>query len=221
MMTEEQKYERFEAYINGKMTNKEIAAIESELAVNQDMRTEMALHRKSHKAIAYLNQRDLKRRIVAIDDETKSSSSQAPIRKLVIRVAVAASIALLAVFIIVFSNDRFTSEPSLAELSEAYFAPTHSETFRGANTDEKHSYEKQLISADSLYKLRNYDAAIQEYKRLSLIDNTLNDRAEWNLVMSYLLSDTHQSKFIEALNQIVEDPTHMFQEKAVSLQSDY
>jgi tetratricopeptide (TPR) repeat protein len=220
MMTEEQRMDRFESYLKGAMSKSERESFDSELEVDQSLREELAAHKNADSAIAYLNRKELKRQLESIDEEDPFVRTQTRIRKILIRVAVAASIVLLAGFGIVFTTGYFSQETSLADLSEEYFAPTQAESFRGSDDGVKRSYEAQMIQADLLYQKGEYEKAIAEYKRLSLIDNTLNDLAEWNLVMSYLLSESHQTDCEEILNRIASDTTHMYYERALKLQKE-
>ena len=220
MMTEEQRIERLEAYLGGTMSKDERVIFDSELALDQSLREELEKHKKAHQAITYMNRKELKQKLETIDAESVFPAKQARIRKLVLRVAAAASIVLLVGFGIVFTTGYFEQESSLADLSEEYFVPTIPESFRGENDQNTSSFEEQLVQADLLYQNGDYAGAIVEYKRLSLIDHTLNDLADWNLLMSYLLSESHQSEFKNLLNRIVADQRHMYQERARRLQKE-
>jgi len=220
MMTEEQKFERIETYLKGNMSRDDKQSFESELTSDDELQKEMAAHKSANGAISYMNRRALKSKLVAIDAENPAQRKESKIRKLMIQLAFAASIVLLAGFYFVFGGDYFNQQSSLAELSEEYFVPTHLENFKGSDAQIKRSFEEQLISADLLYQNGNYEEAIAEYKRLSLMDHTLSDLAEWNLVMSYLLSESHQSEFESTLSQIEEDKTHPFYERAVRLDEE-
>ncbi|RLD19472.1 MAG: hypothetical protein DRI69_08360 [Bacteroidetes bacterium] len=217
MMTEEQRIERIESYLSGEMSQEDKVSFESELTQDQDLREEVALHRKADRAIAYLNEKQLKQRLQTITAGQKASASGGRMRKLVIRLSIAASIVLLATWSVLITTDYFDQNASLADLSEEFFVPTQPEVFRGEDAQDKSSYTGQLIEADLMYQSGDFEGAIAEYKRLSLNSNTLNDRAEWNLAMSYLLSESHQGEFDALLDQITGDTTHMYHERALSL----
>jgi hypothetical protein len=220
MMTEEKKFERIETYLKGNMSRDEKQSFENELTSDDNLQKELVAHRKANSAIAYMNRRELKHKLESIDAENPPRRGEARIRKLVIQLAVAASVVLLAGFYFMFGDDYFAQQSSLAVLSEEYFVPTQQEIFKGNDAQNKHSYEEQLIGADQLYQNGQYEEAIIEYKRLSLVGHTLNDLAEWNLAMSYLLSESHQSDFDALLGQIIADSTHPYNERAIRLRKE-
>ncbi len=220
MTTEEQRTERIEAYLKGTMSNEEHVSFDSELAMDQILREEVAMHRKAHRTIDYLNRKELKQKLKSIDAETTSARNGSRMRKLIIRLAVAASIVLVMSLGFMFTTGYFNQSTSLADLSEEFFVPTQPESFRGDNGQMTRSYAEQLVDADLLYQKGDYDSAITEYKRLSLIANTMSDRAEWNLIMSYLMNESHQVQCNNLLEKIVADPTHMYHERALRLQEE-
>jgi len=220
MTVEERNMERFEAYLTGKLSSEERMIFESEMSENKDLREELAIQKKAHLAIAYLNRKALKQKLVLMDAETTAISKQRQIRKFIVRLAVAASIVLLAGFGFIFITDYFGGESSLAELSEEYFIPTTPESFRGDKVKDTPGYEEQLVVADNFFQKGDYASAIREYKRLSQIDNTRSELAQWNLVMSYLMSESHPDECEKLLNQIIADKTHTYHERAIRLRRE-
>ena len=212
--------ERFQAYLNGTMSDEEHVSFDSELELDPNLREEFAMFKKAHRAIVYLNKKELKQKLKTIDAENSSATSGGRTRKLIVRLAVAASLILIAGFSFFFTTGYFDQDRSLADLSEEYFVPTQPESFRGDNAQGKPNYEEQLVQADLLYQGGDYDGAIAEYKKLSLISNTMSDRAEWNLAMSYLLSESHRAECDALLDRIISDTTHMYRERAVRLQEE-
>jgi hypothetical protein len=220
MINEEQRFEQIEAYLKGSMSSSHRQSFENELVGDVGLQTEIAAHRKADLAISYLNQRELKKKLKAIDSETPLKNEQASFRRLVIRACVAASVIIVAGFLFVLTTDYFDNESSLADLSTEYFVPVQQEIFKGNNASDKLTYSEQLQAADKLYLNGDYEMAIVEYKRLSQIDNTQSDLAEWNLAMSYLLSESHQSEFDLLLGQIISDNAHLYNERALNLKKE-
>ena len=218
-MNEEMRTERIENYIMGRLSDADRKAFEEDLQNDPALLAEVQKHQAAHKVIKYASQKQLKQRLQEIDADTNSPKT-ATRRKLYTRIAVAAAIiAAVALGITQLTlvqdqhRDRLASLEEIREIAPDYFSPTNMDVQRGgAPTTE--GFQAQLAEADKKYQDGDYQAAIQQYEKLSQEAHALNDRAEWNLLISRLSAGQLDK---DLLRQILDDPRHMYNEKATKL----
>ncbi|HQU59800.1 MAG TPA: hypothetical protein PLU64_11415 [Saprospiraceae bacterium] len=97
-MSTEQLYEKIEAYLDRAMGREELAAFEKELATDQELQRELALHRRLHQELGKAGKARLRKQLqeVAAEFPTEDPPKGGTLGKWLLGMALAALIGVLA-----------------------------------------------------------------------------------------------------------------------------
>lgn len=215
-MTEEQRIERIESYIDKSMPADERLSFEKELETDTDLRNEVEQHAVATEVIRYASQKELKQRLQKIDAESSGTGSR---RRLLRQLAIAASfLVLVAVGAYFMTADSGSNHGQMSmtpvELASDYFSPATVSQLRGQQPGSG-SFSSRLAYADQLFLEGKYSEAAKAYEELAKEDNPQQQKAEWNMILSRMAND--DSRYLDDLKKISSDVTHSFNQKAIDL----
>lgn len=214
-MTEEQRTERIEKYLNNNLHPEELAVFEKELADSLQLQSEVAEHKKANAILRYANQKQLKERLRQIDRE----SAQTPRRRFLRTIAIAASVLVLiafGVYMTTWSDTGADKQLSMSaeELAIEFFSPATTTQMRGTKPDPM-TYSSRLAQADLLFKAGDFSESAKTYELLSKESHPQSEKAEWNMALARMAVD--DSRYLDDLERIGQNPAHMFHGKAKDL----
>lgn len=217
-MTEEKRIERIESYLDENLPQEEMRAFEQEMAENPDLRRDVDAHRKAHTVIRYADQKALKERLREIDRETMAKPAK---RRFLRYIAVAASVLVLISFgtFLYLRSDMGADDHlsmSYEELAAEYFSPATTNQMRGSESNPM-AFSNRLTEADKHFVAGDFSEAAKAYKLLSAQSHPQREKAEWNLALAHMAGE--DSSFMKELQEIADNPTHMFHEQAIELLS--
>lgn len=236
-------FDRIEAYLLGQMPSTEVAAFEQEIGQDDTLAREVDRQRLEHRAMELLLREELRNNLqlwkaeedkagVASESSTgaKTVSLHAS-RRLIFRIAAAASIALLIGF---FARQFFSGSTNYETLAMAQFDDT-AVTIRGANDTDpftpayqaiaQKDYPAALIQLERVpkdyapatvlnlrgecyFRLRQYSQAVATYQQLlqsKPADGDLREKAEWRLLLSYLAQGGPQAEVERLLDKVIAE----------------
>ena len=202
------------------MSESQRQAFEQRIAEDKQLAADVAAHTRAHKVLDAANQHVLKSRLAAIDAEL-DGNKKGNIRRLMPRLAIAASfllIAAVAVTLLVRQPAGTTGDAvASADLATKYFAPTQVDQLRNKDNYSE-TYQATLSACDRYFEAGYYDEAVKGYSYHAGIDHMLNERAEWNLMISYMALE--DGSYVPILEQIADDEGHMYHDQALKLQKE-
>jgi hypothetical protein len=209
-MDREFLHDKIEAYLTRQMSVAERDLFEKEIATDNTMQAEVARHRKAAAALQYGLHKEMKRHLAGIEQGLQRRTRRI---RTVSRLAVAAS-----VFLIMAAGTYFYAQHNYRDTSIAQdmFAATQTEVFRGG--EQAVPVDQRFAEAESLFRSGHYDQARLNYLEIQKEDTLLKSKAEWNLLLCYLATDPESSQFRIMFDHILQDSTHDYHNRAVSLQ---
>lgn len=252
---ESQIFDKIEAYLSGEMTETEATTFDKEVATNKELAAAVDRHLLAHDAIEVMIEDNLRAEMKdwsAAENKNKEAKihqlgqkkeSGGKVRRLVYRLAAAASVALVVGFFgLQFSNTNYsntalsagaynfdlsatrstnTAQNPLATGLKAYEAANYTaaiQFFQNIPTANPQYSEAQYYLGHSLYQNKDYDQAINTFEKvIRSNDVRYKEAAEWYQVVNYVAAKKEGNDFTRLLNQLVTDEGHPYHKNAVEL----
>lgn len=211
-MQQQQMIDRIEAYLTGSLSAAERAAFESDLKTDTALKGLFDQHAKAHAVINHAYNRQLKQRLIEIEGETGTPTAR--VRPMFRRVAVAASIVLLAgVGAWLWSGSAYSNDA----MAEQLFFRDSYDVMRSSDQTKTLSIDSLLNVAQRAFEAGDYGTAQTIYEPLLTQDTEYLDQIEWNLAMCLLMQDDRPAAD-KLLDKIASQPDHGFHSNAKKLQ---
>ncbi|MDX1478056.1 MAG: hypothetical protein R3301_10165 [Saprospiraceae bacterium] len=207
---DEHTTEKIEAYLTGTLSHADRAAFEKDLSGDADLARAFTEHTKAHAVINHGVRQRWKARLQEIDAELDAPAHTRRVVPLWRKWAVAASILLVAGAGLWFWADYAYADRTIAT---SMLAVTEADAFRG----EGATLEQRHVAAETLFMQGEITAARDAFLTLAAEDNALSPRADWNLLMTYLVLGD-QPSFDALLRSLIADTRHVYHQRAVRLQ---
>lgn len=212
-MDERNTIDHIEDYLTGKLNADQRAALEMEISSDADLSMVFDRHAKAHEVINHGFNKELKERLVLIDRESASSQKIARIRPLIRKLAIAATLVVAVGIAAQFWAGQAYTDLAIAQ---ALLVQTELPEFR-SEVVVVTTADVELNAADALFVSGNYDGAEKAYESLVAINNGLSPRAEWNLLLCYLVQND-QTQFELLLQKIRNTPDHEYSDSLMRLE---
>ena len=85
---------------------------------------------------------------------------------------------------------------------------------RGTETDPL-TFSSRLAQADKLFTARDFAESAKAYESLAQESHPQSEKAEWNMALARMAVD--DSRYIDDLERMGQNPAHMFHDKAIAL----
>ncbi len=114
----------------------------------------------------------------------------------------------------------------LRDIHQLYAAGEWESVIEGVRQYQPLSTEEEMtldfLLADSKYRIGNIDVALGQYNNIleTADDRWHIDRAEWKKVLIQLESEPFNKVYLDELEKIAEDPTHLYRKAAQELISE-
>lgn len=235
----EERTARIDAYLSDSMTSEERFAFEEEMKVNEELRNDVALQRKTFALLEAAAFIDTKNKVMAINQQKSSSGS---IGGTLLKVAAVLLVLLIPTYFIL--NNQYNDAHLFAEYSEPYpdrittMGTSENEALNKAmNAYNKQDYATaaQLFKAIRLKGTNNENVLLYETVSLTYSDQAkeaivlLSDSKknepknrialDWQLILA-LLADNQGERANERLTEFLQHNNGYQQEKAEALQKD-
>ena len=231
-------FDRIEAYLLGQMPPEEATRFEQEMAADQSLAAEVGQQQLEHRAMELLLREELQSQMQQWKEEKEqeeagvgTGAKVVPMntsRRLIFRLAAAASVALLIGF---FSRQFFFSPTDYESLAMENFGSS-SVNMRGDKQNilspayqamNDKDYQKALMQLDLLpggyqpltvlnlrgechFYLHQYQQSAASYQQIlqsASADGDLREKAEWRLLMSYVAAKDRQAEVDSLLNKVM------------------
>ncbi len=250
-----QIFDKIEAYLSGEMTETEATAFDKEVATNKELAAAVDRHLLAHDAIEVMIEDNLraemkewsaaanKNKEATIHQIGQKKESGRKIRRLVYRLAAAASVALVVGFFgLQFSTTNYsntalsqgaynfdlsatrstnTDQSSLTTGLTAYENADYAaaiQFFRNIPTTNPQYNEAQYYLGHSLYQNKAYEEATNAFQKVvSTNDIRYKEAAEWYQVVNYVAAKKQGNELTALLNQLVNDEGHPYHKNAKAL----
>jgi len=240
-------FDRIEAYLIGQMPSAEAAAFEQEISQDADIALEVEQQRLEHRAMELLLREELQSQMQQWKAEKEQEETEAgtgasakvvPIntsRRLIFRLAAAASVALLIGF---FSRQFFFSSPDYETLAMENFGSSSvnmrsdaqdllSPVYQAMNQKDYLAALAQIdilpsgyqpltilnLRGECYFYLHQYQQSANAYQQIlqsGSVDGDLREKAEWRLLLSYMANKEQKAKVDSLLNNIIEENGQFF-----------
>lgn len=248
-MNHNDKYEQIEAYLSGDLPEKEVAAFESKIAADPSLKREVDKHKLSHQSLEILIEDSLREELKKLRLEESQSESKGRVvsmRRMRVMWAAAAVIVALIGFVTfqwagqTYSNNglmasnyetvqaddiRFSGSQNV--LNAAFVAFEQGEYNNVATmldtVSSQNDYfgEAQYILGHTYLQQENYTEAQQAFQNTIDTEHPrLMQKAEWNVVLTYLKMEDMGAEFEGLLEQIASDSGHSYNSAAQELKKD-
>lgn len=252
---ESQIFNQIEAYLSGEMNETEATAFDKEVATNKELAAAVDRHLLAHDAIEVMIEDNLraemkdwsaaanKNKEANIHQIGQKKGSSGKVRRLVYRLAAAASVALVVGFFgLQFSNTNYsntalstgaynfdlsatrstnTAQNPLAKGLKAYENADYAaaiQFFQNIPTANLQYNEAQYYLGHSLYQNKDYGQSINTFQKVvSTNDLRYKEAAEWYQVVNYVAVKKEGNDLTTLLNQLVRDEGHPYHKNAVEL----
>ncbi len=242
--------ERIERYETGAMNTAERSAFEAELAGNAELRQAQALYRQANEVIEQGIENKLRHQLNDWAAESaRTTAKVVPMRSTWMRMAIAASVALLIGW---FGWQWMGSQYTDQALYAGYYEKPSDSMFRAGGAGDAHPLQtgydamkdNDLVAAAAFFSdipaesdyyseaqyylghanlgLKNYDAAISAFRQCSSRSGSkFKEQAEWNLLLAYVVSGKAEAPAFRALlDEAANNPAHSYNLKAKELKED-
>lgn len=201
-------FEHIGDYITGKLTDKDLAAFEKELAVNQELQTAVSNHDVVDELLDLLWEEDV--REVMVEENAEKKASFFNLRNMLL---IAASMAALLVCVWLIQS-QFSNQHE--KLYSEYYAP-----FIDANIVRGEHSEPQDLTPCNLGHYYMDEGRYEEAKEvfvsdLSKVNHDCTDKSQWYLSLYYLKFKQDQERD-ELLEKIASNSGHVYYDKALKL----
>lgn len=240
----EANFERFENFLKNNLSQTDAQKFESDLESDAALKEDFELHKRAKEAAELLKEQALRKKMNLLWEENVKTEKP---KKLSFIWAAAAAIALILVSVWAFDffGKTYTSEQILAE---NIFLPKSKEirgqnpNFESALNGGMKNFEKKNYKAavenfevipdtsgyfsEAQYYLGHVYLQSKEFGKAALaFENVIkqNDptnirEAKWHLILSKIGDNSPQSSYRELLNEILNNPNHLYFQKAKSLE---
>ena len=219
-ITEEQKYEKIERYLDGSLSEQELEAFETQIEADEELKKEIARHRTSHLVLEYATYLKDKERLSAIDRELETQEASVTISSrssriiLLRRIAAAASVLFVAgVAVWIWASATY----SQGAVAKQLFAETELEVKRSSGPIAEMPNDVQLLLAQDHFRAGEYNEAIEIYNRVGSTNSDLRFKAQWNLIVTSIANGSCDFNCEYLITSLAEDPRHPYQERAAQL----
>ncbi len=232
-----------EKYLNNELSESEKVAFDSRLAEDKALAQEFEKHQLAHKALDYVIAKNLKKQLIELEEEEKIVSLNIRKNKRLMIISLAASLLLVAGFFFFIQSDGRLDGAALA--GNYYEAPNLNirssgessqfpalieegrqalndkdygkaiEAFSSIASEDDYYIQAQFMLGHAYFQQKNYAAAIPPF---DIVNNSedfrLEEAAEWFALLACIAQNLDCK---ERLEQILNQKTHAFYEKTVSL----
>ena len=248
-MMHEDKYEQIEAYLSGTLPENEAAAFESDMAADPTLKQATDMHKLTHDSMEILIENSLRgelEKLRAEESATLTSAKIVPMRRMRFVLAAAASvILLLGLFTWNWAGQNYSNQGLTAANYEAFqsqdirwgnqevaldnaFAAYENGDLENAvqllltvPVESDYYAEAQYVLGHIRYQQDKSAEAIQAFKNTIAQNHPrLNQKAEWNLALTYLNSNRIFKDFWDLLDKIATTEGHSYQQDAIDLKKD-
>lgn len=230
--------EQIKAYLDGKLSESDVAEFEKQLAADGDLKKEIAAYDTLFKGFKYLNEESFSEDVKTWGNELRTKENvkqigkkEGKIRALYRYVAVAASVLLLLGFGMNWWAGQHFSNEALA--NEYYSPPLNSGTMGGPDESLLKPINTFFESAHEAYSGGDYEKSLKTFNDLSRVleSNRQNldeltyrlysENSDWTRLMIWLKTNqTGTAEFENLLNEIAADSEHAYSEQAQKLKKN-